>query len=306
MSRRTPPPHAVVAISFLATITLVACGSAEQSPQALSRQPVVVTTPALADVPSLRLPVEAFKLTSADLAVIERTRVKLVTTCLARFGVSVTLPPPVDASAYGPVSLTDRRYGITDDTLAARHGFGLGPRDPALQPKPSQPTLSPDGRTALTGQGPSEIHGIAVPKGGCLAQADRELDADLPAGVNQDLPQRLQFDSFEQSKKDPAVLAVFKNWSACMAEAGYRYNTPLDSVADPRFTELRPASAEAIRVARADIRCKQRTNLVGVWFGVDSAYEQLEIRQRSESFQLALRAAQSRLSRARTVLDAAH
>jgi hypothetical protein len=275
--------HTVMVGCVLVAVAALGCGACAAAKAArpvtthTSAEPAIPTPPQLLDSAGLRLPVQRYMLEDEQFLQVERARVVLVVRCLARYGIDVTVPEVPDTSAYGPRTLTDRRYGITDRALAARYGLGLGPRDPALRGKPRQPRLGPAGRTVLTGQGPTSVRGVQVPSGGCLGQADRELRRGIPADVDLSLPQRLQFQSFELSKGDSRVRRVVAAWSKCMATAGYHYAGPLDTIGDPRFTEAQSVSDAQLRVARADLLCKQRTNLVGVWFTVDSAYENAAI-----------------------------
>jgi hypothetical protein len=136
--------------------------------------------------------------------------------------------------------------------------------------RPAPPKLNPDGVTVLSGQGRSVVAGLPVPTGGCIGEADRTLTgslstADLRRGSD------LQASSFAQSRVDSRVRAVFQAWSSCLERSGYRYADPLAAAADPAFTG--PADQHQLDVATADIACKASTNLVGVWFSVEAAYE---------------------------------
>ena len=257
--------------------------------------------PRLLDVSDLRLPVQQYMLDDTQLGRIALARVLLVRRCLLRYGVSTPRPAPPSAR-YGPRTLTDRRYGITDAALAARYGFGLGPRDPARQLRPATPELDPDGQTALTGQGRSVIAGRRVPAGGCLGRSDRELDAGAPPGADADLAQRVQFSSFEASRSDPRVRAVFDAWSRCVAARGPSYTDPLASASDPRFSGPGAAGREAIRVALLDIDCKRRTNLVGVWFTVESRIQAALIHREQPAFDRSRAALRARAGAAASVL----
>lgn len=260
--------------------------------------------PTVLDSAVLHLPVQDYMLTDQQLQAIATARVTLVERCLRRFNIEVPkLPAPTDANLYGPVSLTDRRYGITDPALAAKFGFGLGPRDPSLQTKPTQPNLGPDGQTALTGQGRSQINDQSVPDGGCLAEADRELDAHKPVAADPELPQRLQFQSFEWSKHNPKVRTAFQAWSSCMAVHRYHYSDPLAAAADPQFTSSASTSRQAIDVATTDIDCKRQTNVVGIWFGVESDYQEEQIHTHASAFERAKEALNAREAIARTALS---
>jgi hypothetical protein len=231
----------------------------------------VVVTLATAD---LRLPVEEHLPTVAQKDRLARARVALIRRCMARFGIVYDVTP-VPADQYGPVSLTDRRYGITDLALARAFGYGLGPRDPSLFVRPDPPRLGADGANVLTGQGRSIVAGLVVPEGGCIGEADRRLTSSAIAAADLARGNRLQIESFAESRADSRVRAALDSWSACMAEDGYHYADPLAAAADPAFTG--PPDQHQLDVAIADIGCRATANVTGIWFAVESAYQQRAI-----------------------------
>jgi hypothetical protein len=218
---------------------------------------------------------------------------------MSRFGFSYDIGP-ITENGYGPVSITDRRYGITDAALAQQYGYGLGPRDPARQPAAVRPDLSADGQTALTGSGQSVVKGQPVPTGGCLGEADVILSGSVPAGVDLRKANTLQLESFERSRTDSRVRTVVRDWSRCMAAAGFHYADPLAPPGDPAFSG--DVTPQQIAVALKDIDCKRETNLVGVWFAVDSAYERQAIDADRAGYEAAKAAISARDAAAKAVL----
>jgi hypothetical protein len=267
---------ACLTVWIVAALAVTGC-STRAPRQDGSGQPSARTAPILLDSADLRLPAQDYLLTDAQAALVGRGRLLLIQRCMRRFGISYTVPE-VGSGRYGPRSLTDRRYGITDAALAARDGYRLGERDPALQKRPPAPNLGPDAQTALTGDGRSRINGTAVPDGGCVAEADRRLAALAPPGADPGLGNRLQLESFEASRQDERVRRVFRAWSACMRRAGYDYASPLTVVGDPQFAGNRPGRHE-ISVAYTDVLCKASTNVIGIWFTVESGYQEGWIQQ---------------------------
>ncbi|WP_329563411.1 hypothetical protein OG711_37735 [Streptomyces uncialis] len=65
-----------------------------------------------------------------------------------------------------------------------------------------------------------------------------------------------------------------------MADAGYDYRNPLAPPVDPRLRDA--PKHEAIRTAARDITCKKRTNLVGIWFAVETAYQKQAVDKHRE------------------------
>ena len=67
---------------------------------------------------------------------------------------------------------------------------------------------------------------------------------------------------------------------------GFAYASPMNAVDDTRFSTPKPTRLE-LRVAEADVTCKRRTNLVGVWLAVESAYQRQIIKQNAKQFDAA-------------------
>ncbi|MEV7028097.1 hypothetical protein AB0O00_39010, partial [Kitasatospora sp. NPDC093558] len=151
------------------------------------------------------------------------------------------------------------------------------------------PSMSPDLTTVLgTGLGPggkpapgsaAEFQGKGLPPGGCIGAAQKELTSHGGTGRDADVAVGVNYEGFERSTADPRVKAVFQDWSHCMGERGYTYATPGDALKDSRWPATTTPSAEEIATATADVECKARTNVVGVWFTVETAYENELIRQ---------------------------
>lgn len=302
-SRAATTRFLVCAVATLAVSTSSCSTQGEATPH-LPNGSTVAHYPSVVDSVHLRLPVQDYMQSDAALQTISAARTRIMNRCLQRFKVKGTQTPATTGpDPYGPRSLTDRRYGITDLSLAAKFGFGLGPRDPRLRARPVEPSLSPDDRTVFTGEGRSQINGQSVPEGGCLGEAERALDARKPAGADTGLPQNLQFESFEWSQHDPRVLAAFKAWSACMASHKYHYRDPLATPADSRFTtDSRTSTSKlAISTAIADVGCKRKTNLVGIWFGVESEHQKQQIQGQASAFKAAKDALGAREAIARTI-----
>jgi hypothetical protein len=63
----------------------------------------------------------------------------------------------------------------------------------------------------------------------------------------------------------------------------FRYDHPLEPPADRRFAAPGKPAADELATAAADIECKRRTNLVGVWFTAEAAIQDgLVARNRAE------------------------
>jgi hypothetical protein len=284
----------LLALTLLAAIGGCADTSADDD-STESTEPIVGQIPQLLATATLHLPVEAYLPTTEQNDRLAQAQVSLVRGCLARFGIAYAVTP-VPSGQFGPVSLVDRRYGITDIELARDFGYGLGPRDPAHLVRPAPPAIGADGENVLSGRGRSVVNGLAVPSQGCLGEADRSLTPPIQADLRKG--STLQFESFAQSREDTRVTRAFTAWSACMAAAGFPYADPLAAAADPAFS----ASVDQHQrdVATTDIGCKATTNVVGIWFTVEAAYQARAIAADPTGFAATRAAIQARDQLART------
>ena len=265
-------------------IGLAACSTSNGSPatpdpaagdEASTALPVVTEVPRLLASVDLRLPLADYIPSINEVQRMGLARRELIGRCMQRFGVDIAIPKPV--TGVGPRTWTERRYGITDAAHAAVLGYGLGKRDPSAHPDPTRgPKLSPLALAVLTGEGAALPNGVQVPPGGCSGDAERALQGPDGDQVSDwYLAQRLSQESFGRSQRDPRVLAAFKRWSDCMRVKGHEYDEPLAPFSDP---SLRNGSTrKAIATAVDDVECKRRTNLVGIWYAVESAHQKLLI-----------------------------
>jgi hypothetical protein len=89
--------------------------------------------------------------------------------------------------------------------------------------------------------------------------------------VDSELPGRLSAQAAELTQGDSRVVPVLAEWSRCMAGQGFQYKTPMEP---PKAKWPVPPGASEIATAVADVTCKQKTNLPGVWLAVEHGYQQ--------------------------------
>jgi hypothetical protein len=205
----------------------------------------------------------------------------LIADCMAGFGLTWQVRdfdrPPLDRMA--------RMYGVGDLDRARTHGYHFLPDEPAPSvlaereaaangPQlPADPNYllvlsgSPDGVTPL--DDPGSYGGKKIPLGGCAAEALRRLGIDNLDPTQ--LPAEIGVTAFVTSGKDPRVVEAVAAWSACMKGKGYTYASPSDAAGG--WDLVAPATAVEIQTAVDDVRCKQSTNLIGIWYTVQVAYE---------------------------------
>ncbi|MFD7705000.1 hypothetical protein [Streptomyces caelestis] len=252
-------------------------------------------------VKDLSLPLEAYMPSYEDQVTVEQAANDLQQSCMKDYGIDLTLPlaganpPPSDNDAN-----IERRYGITDRAEAEKYGYEL---PPALQEHTRQPMRDlsdvevevltghtrPEPVEALQGAkagepfaGPgqsvrparAEYNGKKLKAEGCIGWSKDRL------GVQEADPlvvAELAGDSLVQSMKDDRVVKAFAAWSSCMDGKGHTGLADPYKAMDRGVTDDGEPSQESIALAVDDIDCKERTDLVKIWFGVESAIQNKQI-----------------------------
>ncbi|MFD0413835.1 hypothetical protein [Streptomyces sp. NPDC127108] len=264
---------AALLLITLSAATGCTSGSGAGSASGAGAEPEVKSTPTALAAASLKLPLDAYLLSPDELDRLATAQGTLVARCMHRFGFEFRMPDPPPQPE--PPDGNERRYGTTDAKAAAKHGYQPKPpprgRTPAAKPAPTSD--DPAETSVLLGKGQRSWKGKPIPEKGCAGEAARGLSSGTPPLSDSETAaaQRLSAESFTRSQRDSRVRAVFTQWARCMKAKGYDYATPLDPPGDPRFTDR--VTAQQIKTANADITCKKKTNLVGVWFAVESRYQ---------------------------------
>ncbi|MEV4628144.1 hypothetical protein AB0J90_17865 [Micromonospora sp. NPDC049523] len=249
--------------------------------------PPIGVIPRTDRVDELVLPVAAYQLTSDQRELLGAARLVLTNDCLRRFAVAERRP----AGGGAGLGRMTRRYGVTDAATAARWGYHLAPDQGSTEHGPSGPEPSavenlvltgnesgrhaPPGETGATGR---THRGQPIPAGGCAGQAQRELGLADRDALGESLTTSIDLAAFDRSKTDPRLTAVFADWSTCMRAEGLSFPDPLAPLGAMDLRTAAPEPAE-LRTAVTDVACKRQTNVVGTWFGVESAYQDLMIHQ---------------------------
>ncbi|MFK4101882.1 hypothetical protein ACI2L1_17755 [Streptomyces sp. NPDC019531] len=250
------------------------------------------------DAAKLELPLARYSLSWDEGQLLNRAEVRLVAECAARFGVTYSRSSDPDADEAMPKTLTDRRYGVANAEQAATAGFDLTPTKGIDTTKATERSdTGPTTETVLSGDGRAHVGGREVPEDGCNGEARQRMARTAPPSEYQNLPLALIDQGFTLSRQDSRVRAALASWSGCMRGRGFDYRDPLDAVADPRFTD--GTSPLEIRTATADVACKRETNLVGIWFAVESAYEKRLVTDNLDRLEEVRRANTARVAAAR-------
>ncbi len=294
-ARRGPVRTAIV-LAALAVLSVAGCSPVSTPVDAPSvvDSLIPVSTPSVSAVPvlgttqGLVLPTDSYRPTAAQQNVIADAVGVKTAQCMSQFGFMWTWT--TRASSLPAPHQADRLYGVSDLATAQRYGYHLPSTD--NRGRGEQRSLSASERLVLSGgaagagaspgDSPASYQGKSIPVGGCAGQARREtigVDDIDPARV----ADAITVGMWEKSKTDTRVLAAITAWSDCMKQSGYHYASPLDAGSDhPEWPRSVDPSAAEIGTAVADVRCKQRTNLIGVWFTIESAYENEAIQLRFE------------------------
>ncbi|MFE0380970.1 hypothetical protein ACFW1M_36645 [Streptomyces inhibens] len=242
------------------------------------------------------LPFDGYELSLGDYYTVSNARDILTRKCMRNSGFDweiINRPAEVDEAR------NRRRYGIIEIPVAER--FGYHTNDELLDPS----GISGKGRARDRGLSSEEARAANSPDTGCAIKASRKLAKDAEADVGTKMLNTLGDQVMANSQKVPDVAQALGRWSECMQRKGMGYSTPRQAVNDDRWWSKgsdRPSKKE-IAVAVADVRCKQRTALVKVWFEAEADLQRAAIREHSGYFKKLAESKQRQVTAARAVLD---
>ncbi|WP_326628726.1 MULTISPECIES: hypothetical protein [unclassified Streptomyces] len=303
-------PHLAACLLIPVALGLTACSSTAGSGEA-GGEPKVTSTPALLQTAGIAYPLDGYAATYEEEVTLKRAQNILVTQCMAEFGFKYRAPEPPEATKSAPNS---RIYGVVDMATATRYGY-KAPVASGSEPQKQQVDLSEAETMVLRGprnQKPDTlprsleeakkkktktamVNGKQIPAGGCGRKSFLELYAPTTQSVDALYVFNLKVEANSRTRKDSRVLAVNKKWSKCMATAGYKVTNPMDPAQEIGLANDALSSPEAINAAKADVTCKEKVNLVGVWYGVETAYQRQSIDRNAEVLDLAKRQLADRL-----------
>lgn len=269
----------------MAVLLLPLLSACSADPAGPGESPGPTAARRLTDSKALKLPLDDYLLTTVDAGALARGRDSIMQRCLTGLGAPYT----PKARGNTDIETNERRYGLADAELAKQHGYHVPDMDKRAEDYPS--SVMP----LVTGE-VTTYNGVAVPQGGCIGEAQRELhETELQDAL--DLPHKLNMESYTRSQKAPAVVKATEEWSNCMKESGHTYPDPLAAINDKEFSAA-TAGAHEKEVALADVLCKQKVNLIGVWSGAESEYQRFLIKSNSNALAGPLLAKQKTMSAA--------
>ncbi len=253
------------------------------------------------------LPINAYGESLSDEATIQNADWIIVGRCLRHLGFSIKRVASAGAvrDALASVDVGNdglygngRRYGLVSRTIASKYGYHL---KSDVEPFPAVlsgplPKHSAARLAALSGVDANDKPlpaSSGVPIGGCQGEAERALDIQLNTGGSSgtktvrptgDDPIDLAIGhtSLVQSQTAPVVVAAIKAWSTCMTAQGFPAPDPYHLPHGVVSGGPRP-SAREIRMAVADVGCKDKVHLVDIWKGWETRYQQKRIDENAEA-----------------------
>lgn len=300
MSRRT---WAVISLLFFA-VACVAAGCAagpERAGRSEGRtEPASVRLPKVsAEARRLVLPFDRYVLSLGEYYTVSNASDLLVEKCMKRHGYDwERIDRPLDAAE----AKNRRRYGVIESAVADRFGYHapeklLNPYDVRQREEARERKLTAGAKAAALSSGD-----------GCVALADKRLSG----GREPDYDKLSEFDAriFENAQKVPAVEGAFESWSACMREAGFEYDEPDEAVRNSRWWSEEPGPGESAGASRlekatasADVRCKERSDLVRLWYGAEKKLERRQIEETPAFFRELASVKEENLRNARKVVN---
>ena len=271
--------------------------------------------------PLLKTPLQAYRLTPTELATVYYAKDLLVQQCMGRFGFDHaprrSFSDELQAMLKQERWDISRLYGVSVREWAEEYGYGLPPDDPeSTEQEPERSasfTFVLSGQRTVNGElprpslgdeteSPGEVDGQPIPPGGCLGEARRELGTGDPNVSDFGMAHDLRMLGRPEFEGGAAYRKVVGEWTACLADKGYRVTAPLDDQGDiGKMLDARaergdgdltgPATPSEIELAVADVDCKQQ---VGYVKRLDEARAALDAKTIEET-QLALEEDRKRL-----------
>jgi hypothetical protein len=251
-----------------AGLCVVAGCSAEQGET--RPEPPLGPVPVIQVDSDVTFPLDGYLISPERRATIRKSQDLLVRQCLRRFGFDMELPD------REPDQVRGRVIGVVDDAEVAKFGYSdpetLESVRKAEQTRKELKPWPEEKIAVLNGHGSKKD---GVPDGGCAGEAQRTLGLtsqakEVPGDENFVIA--LSRQSTELAEADSRLKDAWGRWSACMKDAGYHYADPWAANGDKRFAGD-DASPEEIAAARADVACRKKHDVNGIWVAVRTAYQ---------------------------------
>jgi hypothetical protein len=291
VDRRLP---GFVLTSVVIALAVSACSSGPPSAPAvralggagqlgLKAEPPLGPVPVINGPASMHLPLDPYFLAPGQILTVDAAERKAEQACIHRY------LPRVALGTYGlPVlqGASSQPLVYLDPAQAARYGY----HDPVIGEEISEVNLETSPEALAVDDGNvAVVNGVRVPPGGCRTVGVDAVIGGIPssrvptgnarqdtvAGIARIIDQVVV-------QNDSRIIAVNRRWSSCMAGLGYDYLNPGAAVASRRWflanvpmpkSQRPPITSTEVRTAVADVTCRSRAGLYGLYWAVAAAYQ---------------------------------
>ncbi|CAM5540887.1 hypothetical protein SALBM135S_07845 [Streptomyces alboniger] len=241
------------------------------------------------------LPFDGYELSDREVHMVETAEDLLVRDCMTEQGMRWKLLPVPRPGSLAPENR--RRYGVIEPEIARVFGYHMPPDSPEVvrrqeawkerEKLPMREQLASFGKNGT---------------GGCWGRAHARLRQDVPE-IGSPTLNEIRSEQWDEVWRHPDVKAVIRAWRDCMSKNRYSYRDPLGVTEDEKWAETKRPTRAELTVAKLDVRCKERTGVVGVWKGVERDLQRQTIREHAGQFKKMRVAKERRLTAARRVLE---
>lgn len=262
--------HLKTAVIGTGLFAIAACSA---QPDGTRPEPPLGPIPVIQVDADVKFPLDGYLISPERRATIRKSQDLLVQKCLRRFDFEMELPDRESDQVRGRV------IGVVDDAEVAKYGYSdpetLESIRKAEQIRKEQKPWPEEMVAVLNGRGAKASKKGDVPDGGCIGEAQRTLglasqSADKAGDENFVIA--LSSDSTKLAEADSRLKDAWGKWSACMKDAGYHYADPWGPNGEKKFSGD-DASSEEIATARADVACRKKHDVNGIWVAVRTAYQ---------------------------------
>ncbi|MDV9172180.1 hypothetical protein R6V09_18950 [Streptomyces sp. W16] len=246
----------------------------------------------------MRLPLQDYMLGYAEVVDVENARDVVKQECMQRLNFEYAPEPSGlhPSTAYDSMNM-ERRYGITDRTEAAAHGF-----TPPQVAADDDDTAAEDTELAREDAESAVSGWDTAMNQTCIPEANAKVGVLYETDAAGDLASQ----SYDATAAQTSVRNAVASWSSCMAGDGHPVKSLDDAegrFAVPKKPGLKPGKAE-VSLATDDVDCKQTSNLVGTWYQAETAYQHRQIASHKHELEAEKARNGKLIERARAVLAA--
>jgi hypothetical protein len=272
-------------------ILLSGCGDGTGNPAGSPQSAESSVPDPTEEVRSLVLPLDEYIFSNSEYATTSNAIDLMVRDCMKMRGLTWEV---IERPTRFPNTWNRRRYGVIEMQVAEQFGYHvipalLGPKEASTMEGARSKRLTPDQARAAND-----------PENGCSRKADDRLWAGAKPDL--DLLNELSAKGLKQSQREPAVQKAVKAWRTCMRERGLRYQDPYGAIGDPAWSAVERPTRKEFATAKADVGCKDRSQLVKIWYTAEARIQRAAIDEHVGYFSRLQAAEDQYMDNARSVL----